>query len=51
MQLLIWTNDARWQLGYENGSYQHYEEAYPVPLLSVDNESHYMDSEELKPFM
>lgn len=29
------------QLSYENGCYQHYEEAYPTPLLSVDNEEHY----------
>ncbi len=31
------------QLGFENGNYQCYEEAYPIPLLSIDNEEHYLD--------
>ena len=35
------------QLSYENGCYQHYEEAYPTPLLSVDNEEHYLQGDEL----
>lgn len=29
------------ELSYENGVYQFYDEAYPVPLLSIDNEEHY----------
>ena len=29
------------QIGYENGEYQYYEDAYPVPLMVVDNEDHY----------
>ncbi len=29
------------QLGFENGEYIHYEEAYPVPLLSVESQSHH----------
>ena len=33
------------QLSYENGSYQYYEEAYPIPLLSMDNEEHYLDGD------
>ena len=32
------------ELAYENGKYVYYEEAYPVPLLSVDNEEHHLDS-------
>ncbi|HBA50641.1 MAG TPA: hypothetical protein DCZ91_23155 [Lachnospiraceae bacterium] len=32
------------QLAYENGTCLYYEEAYPVPLLSIDNESHYLES-------
>lgn len=35
------------QLSYENGSYQHYEEAYPIPLLSIDNEEHYLEGENI----
>lgn len=33
------------QLGFENGEYILYEEPYPVPLLSIDNESHHKDGE------
>lgn len=29
------------ELSYENGVYQFYDEAYPVPLLAIDNEEHY----------
>ena len=31
------------QLSYENGKYQYYDEAYPIPLLSIDNELHYQE--------
>lgn len=31
------------QVGYADGVYEYYEESYPVPLLSIDNESHYRD--------
>lgn len=34
------------QLGYEDGEYQYYEEAYPVPLFVIDNEEHYREGEE-----
>ena len=30
------------QLAYENGEYQYYDDPYPVPVLSIDNEEHYM---------
>lgn len=33
------------QLGFENGSYQYYEDAYPIPLLSIDNEEHYLEGD------
>lgn len=33
------------EFGYENGVYQFYEEAYPVPLLFISNESHHYDRE------
>lgn len=33
------------QLGFENGEYIHYEEAYPVPLLSVESQSHHEQAE------
>lgn len=33
------------QLSYENGVYQYYEEPYPVPLLAIDNENHYLEGE------
>lgn len=33
------------QLSYENGSYQYYEEAYPIPLFSIDNEEHYLQGD------
>lgn len=36
------------QLSYENGSYQYYEEAYPVPILAIDNEEHYLQSEAIE---
>ena len=29
------------QFSYSNGEYDFYDEAYPVPLLSVNNEEHY----------
>ena len=32
------------QLDYVDGEYIYYEEAYPVPLHSVDNEEHHQDS-------
>ena len=32
------------ELRYENGKLVFYEDAYPVPLLSVDNEEHHLDS-------
>lgn len=35
------------QLKFENGCYQYYEEAYPIPLLSVDNEEHYLQGNAL----
>lgn len=30
------------QLAFENGACLYYEDAYPVPLLSIDNETHYL---------
>lgn len=33
------------QLSYENGSYQYYEEAYPIPLFAIDNEEHYLQGD------
>lgn len=35
------------QLKFENGSYQYYEEAYPIPLLSIDSEEHYLEGEKM----
>ena len=35
------------QLSYESGSYQYYEEAYPIPLLAIDNEEHHQESDKL----
>lgn len=35
------------QLSYENGVYQYYEEPYPVPLLAIDNENHYLEGESI----
>ena len=35
------------QLGYKNGSYQYYEEAYPIPLLVVDSEEHHQQADKL----
>lgn len=32
------------ELGYKDGEYEFYEEAYPVPLLAVSNESHALES-------
>lgn len=34
------------QLAWENGAYRYYEEAYPVPLLSINSENHYLDTQE-----
>lgn len=34
------------QIGYENGEYQYYEDAYPVPLMVVDNEEHYKQGDD-----
>lgn len=31
------------ETGYADGKYQYPEEPYPVPLLSIDNESHYLE--------
>lgn len=36
------------QLAFENGVCLYYEDAYPVPLLSVDNETHYLENREDK---
>lgn len=33
------------QLSYENGSYQYYEGAYPIPLFAIDNEEHYLQGD------
>lgn len=33
------------QLSYENGVYQYYDAAYPVPLLAIDNEEHYQEGQ------
>lgn len=35
------------QVSYINGVYDFYDEAYPVPLLSVSNEAHYFEGQEL----
>lgn len=35
------------QFGYVNGEYDFYDEAYPVPLLSVNNEEHYFEGQSL----
>ena len=35
------------EFSYINGVYDFYDEAYPVPLLSVSNEEHYFDGQEL----
>lgn len=35
------------QFSYSNGEYDFYDEAYPVPLLSVSNEAHYYEGQEL----
>ena len=35
------------QFGYVNGEYVFYDEAYPVPLLSVNNEEHYFEGKDL----
>ena len=35
------------QFSYINGVYDFYDEAYPVPLLSVSNEDHYFEGQEL----
>ena len=36
------------QFGYADGMYDFYDEAYPVPLLSVSNEEHYFEAQELE---
>lgn len=36
------------ELSYENGEYQYYEGTYPIPLLSIDNESHHQQGKILK---
>ncbi len=33
--------------GYENGEYIFYNEPYPVPVLSIDNEEHHVEGERL----
>lgn len=33
------------ETGYENGAYLFNEDPYPLPLLSIDNESHYKDGQ------
>ena len=35
------------QLKFENGCYQYYEEAYPIPLMAIDNEEHYIQGDML----
>lgn len=35
------------QFSYINGEYDFYDEAYPVPLLSVSNEAHYFEGQDL----
>ena len=35
------------QFSYSNGEYDFYDEAYPVPLLSVSNEAHYFEGQDL----
>ena len=35
------------QLKFENGCYQYYEEAYPIPLMAIDNEEHYVQGDML----
>ncbi len=35
------------QFGYVNGEFDFYNEAYPVPLLSVNNEEHYFEGQSL----
>lgn len=34
------------QLSYENGICRYYDEPYPVPILSIDNEEHYRQGKE-----
>lgn len=34
------------QLSYENGTCQYYEEPYPIPILSIDNEEQYRQGKE-----
>jgi len=36
------------QFGYHNGEYEFYEEAYPVPLLVLNNEPHHFEGEEVQ---
>ena len=36
------------QFGYQDGEYDFYDEAYPVPLLVVNNEPHHFEGEEVQ---
>lgn len=36
------------EFGYTDGQYEFYEEAYPIPLLAVNNESHHWEGEEVE---
>lgn len=36
------------EFGYSNGEYEFYEEAYPVPLLVLNNEAHHFEGEEVQ---
>ena len=36
------------EYSYNNGKYEFYEEAYPVPLLAVNNEPHHFEGEEVE---
>lgn len=35
------------QLGYKDGKHEFYEDAYPVPLLAVNNEEHHYEGQDL----
>ena len=36
------------EFSYHDGKYEFYEEAYPVPLLAVNNEAHHFEGEEIQ---
>lgn len=36
------------EFSYTNGEYEFYEEAYPVPLLAISNEEHYLEGGEVE---